>query len=79
MIKTGQKFDVNFEALKLSDLAKSQLPALYHLGTGQHMTSLNNQNTGKCLRNNHLVKTGRLDSMHKTRARPIDLQTLKQV
>ena len=54
MMKTGQKFDVNFEALKLSNLAKAQLPVWYHLGTGQHMMSLNNQNTSKCLRDNHL-------------------------
>jgi hypothetical protein len=56
MMKTGQKFDVNFQALKLSDLAKWQLPAWYHLGTGRHMMSLNNQNTSKCLRDNHIVK-----------------------
>ena len=32
MMKTGQQLGVNFEALKLSDLAKEQLPAWYHLG-----------------------------------------------
>ena len=57
MMKTRQKFGVDFEALKLSDLVKEQLPAWYHLGTGQHMVSLNNQNASKCLRDNHLVKT----------------------
>ena len=57
MMKTGQKFGVSFEALKLSDLIKEQLPAWYHLGTGQHMVSLNNQSASKCLRDNHLVKT----------------------
>ena len=34
-MKTGQKFDVSLEALKLSDLTKEQLPMWYHLGTGQ--------------------------------------------
>jgi hypothetical protein len=57
MMKTGQKFGVNFEALKLSDLAKDRLPAWYHIGTGQHMVSLNNQKASKCLRDNHLIKT----------------------
>jgi len=57
MMKTGQRFGVNFEALKLSDLAKDRLPAWYHLSTGQQMVSLNNQNASKCLRDNHLVKT----------------------
>ena len=57
MMKTGQKFGVSFEALKLSDLVKEQLPAWYHLCTGQHMVSLNNQSASKCLRDNHLVKT----------------------
>ena len=36
MMKTGQKFSVSFEALKLSDLVKEQLPAWYHLSAGQH-------------------------------------------
>ena len=35
MMKTGQKFNMSLEALKLSDLAKEQLPMWYHLGTGQ--------------------------------------------
>ena len=59
MMKTGQKFNVSLEALKLSDLAKEQLPAWYHLGTGQNMMSLNNQSASKCLRDNHIVKTVR--------------------
>ena len=57
MMKTGQKLGVSFEALKLSDLVKDQLPAWYHLGVGKHMASLNNQGASKCLRNNHCVKT----------------------
>ena len=57
MMKTRQKFGVNFEALKLSGLAKDRLPAWYHLNTGQQVVSLNNQNASKCLRDNHLVKT----------------------
>ena len=56
-MKTGQKLGVNFEALKLSDLVKEQLPAWYHLGANQHMLSLNNHKASKCLRDNHLVKT----------------------
>ena len=51
MMKTGQKFHVSLEALKLSDLV------WYHLGTGQHVMSLNNQSASKCLRDNYIVKT----------------------
>ena len=57
MMKTGQKFGVSFEALKLSDLVKDRLPAWYHLGVGKHMASLNNQGASRCLRDNHCVKT----------------------
>jgi ribonuclease HI len=57
MMKTGQHFKVSFEALKLSDSLKGQLPAWYHIGVNHHLTSMNNHKYSKCLRENHLVKT----------------------
>ena len=57
MLKTGQNSGISFEALKLSDALKEQLPAWYHLGTNQQMTSLNNHKASKCLREKHLIKT----------------------
>jgi Reverse transcriptase (RNA-dependent DNA polymerase) len=57
IMKTGQKFGVNFEALKLSKSLKEQLPAWYHLGANRQMLSLNNHKASKCLRENHLIRT----------------------
>ena len=57
LLKTGQKLGVSFDALKLSESLKEQLPAWYHLGANQKILSLNNHKASKCLRGNHLVKT----------------------
>jgi hypothetical protein len=57
MLKTGQEFNVNFAALKLSDSVKAQLPAWYHIGVDRQLTSLNNHKNSKCLREVHHVRT----------------------
>jgi exonuclease III len=78
MMKTGQKFGVSFEAIKLSDLVKEQLPAWYHLGMDQQMSSLNNHKASKCLRENHSVKTVE-DLVQNTRRERVTSSTQKHL
>ena len=58
MLKTGKEFNLNFEALKLSDSLKMKLPAWYHIGINNPPNNkLNNTAGSKCLRDNHGAKT----------------------
>jgi hypothetical protein len=57
MLLVGKQLNVSFKALKLSDTLKEKLPAWYHLGIPKQLTSLNNHQLSKCLRENHHVQT----------------------
>lgn len=57
MLRTGHKYGVRFDALKLPTKLKRALPAWYHIGTTNNFKHLNNAESSKCLREKHDAKT----------------------
>lgn len=57
MMRVAKKHNARFEAIKLSAELKKKLPMWYHIGGSKRLALYNNTPAGKCLRNNHGVKT----------------------
>lgn len=56
MMKTGEKNNVNLEAIKVSEKAKSEVPAWYHPKSEEPPARLHQRTTTKCMKTNHNTK-----------------------
>lgn len=57
MLKIAKRSDTRFDALRISQKIRKDLPAWFHIGASERLKKLNNSLVSKCLRQNHEVKS----------------------
>jgi len=57
MVKSGKKYHVGIDALKLTEAQKQEMPLWLHPGAKKELKKKHNTKTAKCLRNTHNVTT----------------------
>lgn len=70
-LKTAKKYDVNMEAIRISEIAKKKLPAWYHVATEPSPNGTFKKKSTECLISTHNLRT--VDDLHKATRRTRDI------